>query len=66
MGTGEEGGALRESVGNGGGGDAMVLEVYEAGILEAIEDSFGGGLFGGGVAGEELVEVDQLLNVRIV
>ena len=44
----------------------MVLEVYEAGILEAIEDGFGGGLFGGGVAGEELVEVDQLLNVRIV
>jgi hypothetical protein len=43
----------------------MVLEVYEAGVLEAIEDGFGGCLFGGGVAGEELVEVDQLSNVRI-
>ena len=43
----------------------MVLEVYEAGILEAIEDGFGGGLFGGGVTGEELVEVNQLSNVSI-
>jgi hypothetical protein len=65
LGAGEEGGALGEGVGNGRGGDAVVLEVYEAGILEAIEDGFGGGLFGGGVAGEELVEVDQLSNVRI-
>jgi hypothetical protein len=65
LGAGEERGALREGVGNGRGGDAMVLEVYEAGVLEAIEDGFGGCLFGGGVAGEELVEVDQLSNVRI-
>lgn len=63
--AGEERGALRKGVGNGRGGDAMVLEVYEAGILEAIEDGFGGGLFGGGVTGEELVEVNQLSNVSI-
>lgn len=58
MGAGEERGAVGEGVGNGRRGDAVVLEVYEAGVLEAIEDGFGGGLFGGGVAGEELIEVN--------
>ena len=58
MGAGEERGAVGEGVGNGRRGDAVVLEVYEAGVLEAIEDGFGRGLFGGGVAGEELIEVN--------
>jgi hypothetical protein len=38
----------------------MVLEVDEAGILEAFENGFGGRLLRGGVGGEEGREVDEL------
>lgn len=39
----------------------MVLEVDEAGVLEAVEDGVGGLLLGARVAGEEGSEVDELL-----
>jgi hypothetical protein len=39
----------------------VVLEVDEAGTLEALEDGFGGRLFRCGVSGEELRKVDELL-----
>ena len=39
----------------------MVLEVYETGILEAIEDCLCGRLLGGGVSREEGGEVDELV-----
>jgi hypothetical protein len=39
----------------------VVLEVDEAGILETVEDCFGGLLLLGGVAGEERCEVNELV-----
>lgn len=38
----------------------MILEVYEAGVLEAFENGFSSRLFRGGVIGEEETEVDEL------
>ena len=51
---------MREGGGDGGGGDAVVFEVDEAGGLEAGEDGAGGGGFGVWVAVEEGGEVDKL------
>lgn len=54
---------MGEGVLDGGGGDAVVAEVDEAGALEAGEDGGGGGLLDGGVGGEEGGEVDELVGV---
>lgn len=42
----------------------MVLKVYEACVLEALEHSLSSGLFGGRVSGEEHSEVNELSYVR--
>lgn len=38
----------------------MILEIYEACVLEAIENGLCGGLLGRCIAGEEGGEVDEL------
>lgn len=56
----KEGGRLGEDARDGRGGDAVVLEVQEAGLLEPAEDGLGCGALGGGGAVEEVIEVDEL------
>jgi hypothetical protein len=59
--AGEEAGAVGEDGGYGRGRYAVVLEIDEAGILEALENGFGGRLLRCGVSGEKLCKVDELL-----
>jgi hypothetical protein len=49
----------------GGGRYAVVLEVDEAGRLEAFKHGIGGCLLRGGVVGEEAPKVDELARVRV-
>lgn len=55
----EEGGGFGEGLREQVRGDGVVVEVDEAGVLEAGEDGVGGGFFGGGGGGEEGGEVDE-------
>jgi hypothetical protein len=56
----EEFGAVGKGIGYGWGRNAVVLEVDEAGVLEALEDGFGGRLFCGGITREKGCKVDKL------
>lgn len=52
---------MREDGGDGRGRDAVVLEVDEAGALEALQEGGGGGEARGGVGGARVLgEVDEL------
>jgi hypothetical protein len=60
--AGEEAGAVGEDGGYGRGRYAVVLEVDEACVLEALEDSFGSRLLRRGIVGEEGRKVNELLH----
>jgi hypothetical protein len=49
-----------KGIGYGWGRNAVVLEVDETGVLEALEDGFGGRLLCGGITREKGCKVDKL------